>query len=90
MVNTLTQRGLLKIYSIKTFKRAPATTSLPQEVSVQLNGTQIRFIDTPGFSYEKAPLEEADLNSVRARDILLRNRGKIERIKNTDAVGECS
>lgn len=51
-------------------------------------GRQIRLIDTPGLSWEVYRSAE-DPNSVRARDILLRSKGRIDRLKDPTSVGMC-
>jgi nuclear GTP-binding protein len=52
-------------------------------VTVELNGKPFVFIDTPGLAWqqsEEVPLEDRQRH--RARDILLRNRGRIDRLKD--------
>jgi nuclear GTP-binding protein len=52
-------------------------------VTLELDGVPILFIDTPGLAWkhsEEAPPEEKDRR--RAQDILLRNKGRIDRLKD--------
>jgi nuclear GTP-binding protein len=58
-------------------------------VSIDVDGHSIRFIDTPGLSFVVAPdatSEEAE--GTRAADILLRSKGRIDRLK--DPVAPCA
>ena len=51
-------------------------------MTLELNGVSILFIDTPGLAWqpsEEAPPEEKER---RAQDVLLRNRGRIDRLKD--------
>ena len=91
-VNSLLRKAALQTYRLTaTTPDAPTTTVHPQEVTVELEGgTQLRVIDTPGLSWH--PVEDAspeDFARTRARDILLRNRGRIERLKDPSPVCEC-
>jgi nuclear GTP-binding protein len=52
-------------------------------VTLELNGKPVVFIDTPGLAWQ--PSEEAlpeDRERHRAQDILLRNKGRIDRLKD--------
>ena len=52
-------------------------------MTLELNGVSILFIDTPGLAwqpFEEAPPEEKERR--RAQDILLRNKGRIDRLKD--------
>lgn len=61
----------------------------PQEVSIEAGGKTIRLIDTPGLSWVAAQDQSAeDAARVRARDILTRNKGRIDRLKDPEPVGE--
>ena len=51
-------------------------------MTLELNGVSILFIDTPGLAWQpsdEAPPEEKER---RARDVLLRNKGRIDRLKD--------
>jgi nuclear GTP-binding protein len=65
---------------------------LPQEVTIPAaSGKSIRFIDTPGLTWSTmADLLEDGNNTfegLRARDILLRSKGRIDRLKDPSSVG---
>lgn len=47
---------------------------------LEVGGQQIRLIDTPGLVWKTD--EPATNAEVRARDILLRSRGRIDRLKD--------
>jgi nuclear GTP-binding protein len=48
-----------------------------------VSGKQIRLIDTPGLSWKASSDESTDEHDLlRARDILLRNKGRIDRLKD--------
>jgi ribosome biogenesis GTPase A len=47
---------------------------------LEVDGKQIRLIDTPGLVWEAD--ESATNAEARARDILLRSRGRIDRLKD--------
>jgi len=52
-------------------------------VTLELDGVSILFIDTPGLAWQ--PSEEVsheEKERRRARDVLLRNRGRIDRLKD--------
>ena len=83
LINSLLGKTVLPIYTLSSSSLAPTTTTLPQEVTLDASGKQIRFIDTPGLSWQ-APLSEQidEQDSLRARHILLRNKGRIDRLKD--------
>ncbi|EJF63073.1 hypothetical protein DICSQDRAFT_83967 [Dichomitus squalens LYAD-421 SS1] len=89
-VNSLLRKAALQTYKLTSSATdfSPTTTTHPQEVSIDLeDGESLRVIDTPGLLWhhvEDLPDEEAA--RIRARDILLRNRGHIERLKDPYAV----
>lgn len=82
-INSLLGKTLLPIYTLTSSSLAPTTTSLPQEVTLDTLGKQIRLIDTPGLSWLVSSEESAvEHDALRARDILLRNKGRIDRLKD--------
>ncbi|KAI0773754.1 GNL3L/Grn1 putative GTPase-domain-containing protein [Fomes fomentarius] len=88
-INSLLRKAVLETYRLtSTPSDSPTTTTHPQEVTVELEGgQQLRVIDTPGLSWH--PTDDAspdDTARIRARDILLRNRGRIERLKDPSPV----
>ncbi|KAG6849948.1 hypothetical protein H0H93_003320 [Arthromyces matolae] len=80
-INSLVRSSALPVYTLESSSRGPTTTELPQEVVVEVQGTQVRLIDTPGLSWEVDESTD-DLNPLRARDILLRSKGRIDRLKD--------
>lgn len=70
----------MPIYTLASSSLAPTTTTLPQEVTIENTGKKIRIIDTPGLSWVRSSDEEHD--ALRARDILLRNKGRVDRLKD--------
>lgn len=92
-VNSLLRKSALQTYKLasSTNDFSPTTTTHPQEVTVDLEGGKsLRVIDTPGLLWQHAEdLSDEDAARIRARDILLRNRGHVERLKDPSAVSEC-
>ncbi|KAI0643674.1 P-loop containing nucleoside triphosphate hydrolase protein [Trametes meyenii] len=88
VVNSLVSKAALETYKLtSTPSDSPTTTAHPQEVSLELDGKQVRLIDTPGLSWHPSDdASEEDLSKTRARDVLLRNRGHIERVKDSSPV----
>ena len=66
--------------------RGPSTTTKAQEVVAVIpgnDGRKVRFIDTPGLRFVRAEaLTDQEREAMRARDILLRCRGRIDRLKD--------
>ena len=55
----------------------------PQEVVVKTAGKSIRLIDTPGLFWEYPEgASKEDASALKARDILLRSRGRIDHLKD--------
>ena len=61
--------------------------SASQEQDVIRHFVKIRVIDTPGLAFA-APTEPVQTEETRARDILLRSRGRVDRLKEPVPVGE--
>ncbi|KAF9468784.1 hypothetical protein BDZ94DRAFT_1303952 [Collybia nuda] len=80
-INSLLRKSALPVYTLTTSSRGPTTTELPQEVTLEAGGKQIRLIDTPGLTWDMDGSVE-DLEEARARDILLRSKGRIDRLKD--------
>jgi nuclear GTP-binding protein len=49
-------------------------------VTLELNGKPVVFIDTPGLAWQSS--DEDDRERHRAQDVLLRNKGRIDRLKD--------
>jgi hypothetical protein len=55
----------------------------PQEVTVGIAGKSIQLIDTPGLFWEyPEDASTEDAATLKARDILLRSRGRIDHLKD--------
>ena len=83
MINSLLKRAALPIYTLTSSSKGPFTTEIPQEVTLEVDSQRIVLIDTPGFSFVSD--EDADQSTseeFRARDILLRSKGRIDRLKD--------
>ncbi|KAJ3849726.1 GTP-binding protein [Lentinula lateritia] len=82
LINSLAKTTVLPVYSLASSPRGPTTTTMPQEITIQVPGNRtLRVIDTPGYSW-KIDKASSDWDEVRARDILLRNKGRIDRLKD--------
>ena len=77
----------MPVYALASSLEGPTTTELPQEVSLEFDGKTITFIDTPGFSFLPGEGESA-LQDIRAKDILLRSKGRIDRLKDPSPPSE--
>ncbi|KAI0092525.1 P-loop containing nucleoside triphosphate hydrolase protein [Irpex rosettiformis] len=90
LVNSFLRSAALPIYQLNssTINDRPTTTANAQEVTLEAEGKKIRVIDTPGYSWRPSSTSDsADLaEAVRARDILIRNKGRIERLKDPEPV----
>ncbi|KAF8121326.1 P-loop containing nucleoside triphosphate hydrolase protein [Boletus edulis] len=66
--------------------KGPSTTTSAQEVVATMPGNdarRVRFIDTPGLEFVRgASSTDQEREMMRARDILLRCRGRIDRLKD--------
>ncbi|KAJ7367887.1 hypothetical protein DFH08DRAFT_8310 [Mycena albidolilacea] len=68
-----------------TSSRGPTTTTYAQEVTLEVKGKPIRLIDTPEIAWtaDDADSEDAEsIETIRARDILMRSKGRIDRLKD--------
>ncbi|KAI9512703.1 P-loop containing nucleoside triphosphate hydrolase protein [Russula earlei] len=82
-INSLARKNALDVYASSSFTNSPSTTPHALEVTLELNDKPLVFIDTPGTAWQ--PSEDAsheERERRRAQDILLRNRGRIDRLKD--------
>ena len=88
LINSLARKSTLPVYKLSNAQEGPTTTIFPQEVKLEVGGKSIRLVDTPGFSWQ-APEDDSSENSAhtRARDILVRSKGRIDRLKDPEPVG---
>ncbi|KIM42789.1 hypothetical protein M413DRAFT_123683 [Hebeloma cylindrosporum] len=94
LINSLLKRATLPVYTLASSSRGPTTTELPQEVTLEFEDQKILFVDTPGLSFISKGGDEEDneegegrvddtvLEEHRARDILLRSKGRIDSLKD--------
>jgi len=92
VINSLLKSASLPIYKPSTMKEKASTTTLrPQPVVIEHNNISIILVDTPGYvvavpetetgsSEEKSKWSQEE-EVTRAKDMLLRVRGKIEKAK---------
>ncbi|KAI5825494.1 P-loop containing nucleoside triphosphate hydrolase protein [Schizophyllum commune Tattone D] len=81
LVNSLLKKPALPIYTLATSSRGPTTTEVPHEVTLN---EKVTIVDTPGLSWVPLPPDDETANVVRARDILMRNKGRIDRLKDPE------
>ncbi|KAH7105418.1 hypothetical protein BKA62DRAFT_741365 [Auriculariales sp. MPI-PUGE-AT-0066] len=84
LINSLAKRTIQPIYDLRTSQPGPSTTLRPTLITVPSSTSEsLTFIDTAGFVSvpTTAPADSEDANRERVKDILLRARGRIERIK---------
>ncbi|KAJ7873382.1 hypothetical protein B0H14DRAFT_2720500 [Mycena olivaceomarginata] len=85
LVNSLLRKSAVPVYTLATSSRGPTTTTYAQEVTLEVKGKPIRLIDTPGIAWaaDDADSEDAEsIETIRARDILMRSKGRIDRLKD--------
>lgn len=88
-INSLLRNATLPTYKLSAAADSPTTTVYPQETSLEIEGKTVRLIDTPGLAWQApAELPADELERIRAKDILQRNRGRVERLKDPAPVGE--
>ncbi|KAH9938725.1 GNL3L/Grn1 putative GTPase-domain-containing protein [Fomitopsis serialis] len=83
-INCFLRKAALPTYKLTSSPQdGPTTTAYPQETSLETEGKRVRIIDTPGLAWQTpSELSADELERLRARDILQRNRGKVERLKD--------
>ncbi|KAF7776804.1 hypothetical protein Agabi119p4_5197 [Agaricus bisporus var. burnettii] len=87
-LNSLLHKEALPVYTLSTASRNPTTSVLPQEITIETQGKPIRFNDTPGLIWSTGSEEggsvnpESESDNLRIRDILMRSRGRIDRLKD--------
>ncbi|KAI0285084.1 hypothetical protein BGY98DRAFT_1093202 [Russula aff. rugulosa BPL654] len=82
-LNSLARKSILDVYTPSSSTNNPTTTPHALEVTLELDGVSILFIDTPGLAWlrsEEVPPEEKERR--RGQDVLLRNKGRIDRLKD--------
>ncbi|KAG1780443.1 P-loop containing nucleoside triphosphate hydrolase protein [Suillus placidus] len=88
VINSLARADLLPIYNLNSAisAKGPYTTTSASELVLEFpdkKGEKVRLIDTPGLEYVRVEdVEEQEKEMTRAKDILLRSRGRIDRLKD--------
>ncbi|KAF8556278.1 hypothetical protein OG21DRAFT_1459608 [Imleria badia] len=88
VINSIIGSDVFSIYNahMASSAKGPSTTISAQEVVATMpsNDTRrIRFIDTPGLQFVRAAsTTDQEREAMRARDVLLRCRGRIDRLKD--------
>lgn len=88
-MNSLLKKSVSTIYKLSSSPSGPSTTERALELTLEVDGKQLLFIDTPALSWE--PDDDMDgggATQQRARDVLLRNKGRIDRAKDPITPGE--
>ena len=82
-INSLARKAALDIYAPSSSTNGPSTTPYALEVMLELYGKPVLFIDTPGLAWEHSDDDDdADRARRRAQDVLLRNKGRIDHLKD--------
>ena len=82
-INSLARKSTLDVYAPSSSANSPTTTPYALEVTLEFGGKPVVFIDTPGLTWQHS--EDAsteDRARYRARDVLLRNKGRIDHLKD--------
>lgn len=88
LINSLLKQAALPIYTLASSSRGPSTTEVPQEVTLEIDSQKVVLIDTPGLSFiSDEDADQSTLEEFRARDILLRSKGRIDRLKDPHPPG---
>jgi nuclear GTP-binding protein len=83
IINSLVRRAVMPVYKGSTKSDGLTTTPYPHKISdmFKAKSQPVTFIDTPGISCEVPEGVKADEKiSYAAKDMILRNRGKMEKI----------
>lgn len=83
-VNSLTRNATLDVYAPSSSTKSPTTTPYALEATLELDGKPVVFIDTPGLAWHPSEGDASpeDRARLRAQDILLRNKGRIDHLKD--------
>ncbi|KAH8113291.1 GNL3L/Grn1 putative GTPase-domain-containing protein [Phellopilus nigrolimitatus] len=83
LLNSLLRKSVSPVYKLSSIPSGPSTTERPLEVALEHDGKQIHLIDTPALAWERPSDLDGDAAAkLRAQDMLLRNKGRIERAKD--------
>lgn len=85
IVNSLVRKAVVAVYSPTSSTDAwRTTTTRASEIPVDVAGHKISLVDTPGVSFE---VEEDLDENLKTRDMVLRSRGRVDKVK--DPVPAC-
>ncbi|OAX38399.1 P-loop containing nucleoside triphosphate hydrolase protein [Rhizopogon vinicolor AM-OR11-026] len=90
VINSLARADVFPIYDLNSAAtvKGPYTTTSASEIVLEFPdkmGMKIRLIDTPGLEYVRTDDEDVqddEKEKARAKDILLRSRGRVDRLKD--------
>ncbi|KAG6336330.1 hypothetical protein ID866_2755 [Astraeus odoratus] len=89
IINSLLGANVVPIYnplSSAEVVKLPYTTTTAQEIVTSIPGSEdlkVRFIDTPGLEFARQEFsDDGERQDSRARDILVRCRGRIDKLKD--------
>ena len=84
LVNILSGSDSVPTYSRSKPTPGFSTTSHPLRVSITIDGHAVDIIDTPAImrQLDNGDKDKEDGVSRRTRDMLLRNRGQVDRVKD--------
>ncbi|KAI0316124.1 hypothetical protein OF83DRAFT_1128576 [Amylostereum chailletii] len=84
-INSMLKKHTLPVYSPSAANQGPSTTPYAVSVELECDGQNVVLIDTPGLALSSDAsyaTRTEDSEKLRASDILLRNRGKIAKLKD--------
>lgn len=82
LVNSLLRKSASPIYRLTSAPTGPSTTERPLELTLTHNEREITLIDTPALPWEHAEdLDGGAIAKLRASDMLLRSKGRIDKAK---------
>ncbi|KIJ37431.1 hypothetical protein M422DRAFT_260103, partial [Sphaerobolus stellatus SS14] len=80
IVNSLASKQVVPIYIMTAATEAwSTTTTRAHEVEVEVSSHKINIVDTPGVSLKNEQEYDAD---VKIQDMLLRSRGRVDKVKD--------
>ncbi len=89
IVNSLCKKRACTVYKPAAAFESVSTTKRAQAVSIDVGESKLKLIDTPALSFKfPSPSNADELPKLRAQDSLLRNQGRIDRVKDPAPAGE--
>lgn len=87
IINALKGKNVVPVYSRSKPGTSFTTTPHPIRIGLEIQGHNVELIDTPGLMKQNDDLQA---NDIRVRDMLFRNKGKVDKIKDPLPAGDCS